>query len=79
MSRWSHWHVYEYMRQRLMHTGMAPDKQELLTEFADMEPSEIDEGVTEFEIAMGKRKRGGTSYVSDCVVRQEDGRTANMG
>ncbi|MGG1880151.1 hypothetical protein ABDI30_21625 [Paenibacillus cisolokensis] len=52
MSRWSHWHVFEYMRQRFMHTGRVPDQQELLAEFADMDQAEIDEGVKEFNTAM---------------------------
>ncbi|MBO2942785.1 hypothetical protein JJQ72_02140 [Paenibacillus sp. F411] len=57
-SRWSHWHVYEYMRQRLLHTGQVPDEKELLAEFSDMAPAEIEEGVKEFSASMsiGGRK-----------------------
>ncbi|MFD4521970.1 hypothetical protein ACFWO6_28920 [Paenibacillus glucanolyticus] len=35
-----------------MHTGSVPDRHELLMEFSDMDTSEIDEGVREFEHAM---------------------------
>ncbi|OOC59067.1 hypothetical protein [Paenibacillus ihbetae] len=52
MSRWSHWHVYDYMRQRYIHTGLVPDQQELLSEFTDMELALIEEGVKEFNLAM---------------------------
>ncbi|MEK4117665.1 hypothetical protein NST44_15990 [Paenibacillus sp. FSL W8-0919] len=52
MSRWSHWHVYEYMRQRYIHTGLVPDRQELLAEFADIELALIEEGVKEFNLVM---------------------------
>lgn len=51
-SPWSKWSVFEYMRHRFMHTGSVPDRQELLMEFSDMDTSEIDEGVREFEHAM---------------------------
>lgn len=51
-SPWSKWSVFEYMRHRFMHTGSVPDRQELLMEFPDMDTSEIDEGVWEFEHAM---------------------------
>ncbi|EHB50094.1 hypothetical protein [Paenibacillus lactis] len=52
MSRWSHWHVYEYIRQRFIHTGQVPDQQELLAEFSEMDPAVIEEGVKEFNLVM---------------------------
>ena len=51
-SPWSKWSVFEYMRHRFMHTGSVPDRQESLIEFSDMESSEIDEGVKEFQLAI---------------------------
>lgn len=51
-SPWSKWSVFEYMRHRFMHSGSVPTRQELLIEFPDMESSEIDEGVKEFQLTI---------------------------
>lgn len=42
-----------------MATGSAPDRLDLLAEFADLEPAEVDEGIGEFELAIGERRREG--------------------
>ncbi|MEY8748592.1 hypothetical protein AB9M62_57065 [Bacillales bacterium AN1005] len=50
MSRWS---VSEYMRLRFMNTGYVPDLDELHTEFAGIDQTELREGIAEFETIAG--------------------------
>ncbi|MEK4853855.1 hypothetical protein NST04_28730 [Paenibacillus sp. FSL H7-0756] len=57
MSGRNYWHVYNWMRRHYIATGAVAERMELLEEFAELEPVEIDEGITEFELAVGKRKR----------------------
>lgn len=54
----NYWHVYNHMRRMLMANGHAPERDVLLVEFADLSPDEVDEGIAEFDLAIGKRKRG---------------------
>ncbi|MBH8609127.1 hypothetical protein [Thermoactinomyces sp. CICC 10521] len=42
------WHVYNYLKHRYMYTGEIPDIQEIQTEFAGIEPEELQEGMIEF-------------------------------
>lgn len=58
MSGRNYWHVYNWLRRHYIATGVAAERMDLLEEFAELEPGEIDEGVAEFELAIGKRKRG---------------------
>ncbi|MEK3868062.1 hypothetical protein MHH60_31890 [Paenibacillus sp. FSL H7-0716] len=55
MGAWNYWHVYHYMVTQYTHTGLVPDRNILLSEFAELGASEIDEGIAEFETVMGKR------------------------
>lgn len=58
MSAWNYWHVYHYMVTQYTLTGLIPDRNFLLSEFAELGMSEIDEGIAEFDLVMGARKRG---------------------
>lgn len=58
MSRRNYWHVYNWLRRHYLATGAAAERTDLLAEFAELEPGEIDEGIAEFELAIGKQKRG---------------------
>lgn len=42
------WHVYEYIKQRYMHTGKIPDHHELASMFIGIDPDELVEGIYEF-------------------------------
>ncbi|WP_036656633.1 hypothetical protein [Paenibacillus wynnii] len=57
-SRWNYWHVYQFMITLFTQTGVAPDRTDLIAEFTELEPAEIDEGIAEFELVIGKRQRG---------------------
>ncbi|WP_162174484.1 hypothetical protein [Paenibacillus sp. FSL R7-269] len=50
--------MYNWLRRHYIATGVAAERMDLLEEFAELESGEIDEGITEFELAVGKRKRG---------------------
>ncbi|GGF82941.1 hypothetical protein GCM10010912_30060 [Paenibacillus albidus] len=54
----SYWHVYNRMRRHYIATGLMPERVNLLAEFADLEPADVDEGIAEFELSIGLRKRG---------------------
>ncbi|ASA21988.1 hypothetical protein [Paenibacillus donghaensis] len=54
----NYWHVYNWLRQYYLATGAAAERMDLLAEFAEQESGEIDEGIAEFELAIGKRKKG---------------------
>jgi hypothetical protein len=58
MGRRNYWHVYNQMRRHYLDTGVAQQRVDLLAEFSDMEPAEVDEGIAEFELAIGIRMRG---------------------
>lgn len=58
MSAWNYWHVYHYMVTHYQNTGLVPTREELLDEFAELGSEQVDEGIAEFELAVGKRKRG---------------------
>ncbi|NUU62669.1 hypothetical protein [Paenibacillus agri] len=55
MGRRNYWHVYNYMRRKLIDNGKQPERPELLNEFIDLDPDEVDEGIAEFEVAYGRR------------------------
>lgn len=42
------WHVYEWMKQRFMATGVVPTKEEAWLTFPDTDPEEVHEGFEEF-------------------------------
>lgn len=58
MSAWNYWHVYDFMKSVFLSTGVAPDRDTLLVEFKELDSRQIDEGIEEFELAIGRRKRG---------------------
>lgn len=58
MSGRNYWHVYNQMRRHYIDTGVAQGHADLLAEFSDMDPAEVDEGIAEFELAIGIRMRG---------------------
>lgn len=58
MSAWNYWHVYNHMRNVYLSTGVAPSRNDLLDKFAELDSRQIDEGIEEFDLAMGNRKRG---------------------
>lgn len=49
---WSRWSVYEYMKHRFERTYEVPAREELETEFADINPDELAEGIREFELRL---------------------------
>ncbi|MRN56808.1 hypothetical protein [Paenibacillus monticola] len=57
-TRWNYWHVYQFMVTHFAQTGLVPERTELLVEFAELEPVEVDEGIAEFELVINKRHRG---------------------
>ncbi|WP_249901794.1 hypothetical protein [Paenibacillus sp. PK3_47] len=57
MSGRNYWHVYNWLRRHYLAAGAVVERVDLLAEFADLEPAEVDEGIAEFELAIGKRKR----------------------
>lgn len=57
MSRRSYWHVYNWLRRHYLATGVVAGRMDLQEEFAELESGEIDEGIAEFELVIGKRKR----------------------
>jgi hypothetical protein len=57
MSRRNYWHVYNWLRRYYIETGVIVERGDLLAEFADLDPADVDEGIGEFELAIGKRKR----------------------
>ncbi|OPA76762.1 hypothetical protein BVG16_16460 [Paenibacillus selenitireducens] len=58
MSLLTRWAVYEYMKMRFRSTGCAPDRNELLNEFAGIDPEELNEGIEEFNALMGNQHAG---------------------
>ncbi|MDT3426098.1 hypothetical protein J2Z22_001618 [Paenibacillus forsythiae] len=59
IGRRNYWHVYNHIRRRVMDTGKQPERADLLAEFSDLEPAEVDEGIAEYEITFGEREGGG--------------------
>ncbi len=57
MSGRNYWHVYNWLRRHYLATGVIVERADLLEEFAELEPADVDEGVGEFELAIGKRMR----------------------
>ncbi|MEK4328946.1 hypothetical protein MKX70_24205 [Paenibacillus sp. FSL R7-0312] len=58
MSAWNYWHVYHFMVTYYQNTGLVPERLVLLAEFAELDPEQVDEGIAEFDLVMGKRQRG---------------------
>lgn len=52
-SPYTRWSVSEYMRHRYMNTGQVPDEDELQTEFAGIDQTELREGIAEFDAIVG--------------------------
>jgi len=52
------WHVYEYMKQVYMRTGIVPTWQELRVEFSGLRFTEIQEGMSEFQLTVGRFEKG---------------------
>lgn len=52
-SSYTRWSVSEYMRHRFMNTGQVPDEDELQTEFAGIDQTELREGIAEFDAIVG--------------------------
>lgn len=50
LTRWS---VCEYMKHRFLRTGHVPDLDELQSEFAGIDQTELREGIAEFETIAG--------------------------
>lgn len=59
---WSCWSVYEYMKRRFLCTGLVPTHDELETEFEGIDPSELLEGITEFESVICDCGNGGIGH-----------------
>lgn len=58
MSAWNYWHVYHFMVTFYQNTGLVPERPVLLVEFPDLDPEQVEEGIAEFDLVMGKRRRG---------------------
>lgn len=55
------WNVYEYLKQTFMRTGTAPTIADVIREFKDVELEEIEEGIREFNLTVGRNiERGMT-------------------
>lgn len=52
------WHVFEYMKQRYMRTGVKPTRNEVLNQFKDTDFEEIVEGIAEFNLVVKHLPRG---------------------
>lgn len=51
---WSRWSIYEYMKYRFVRTGQIPNREELLSEFEEIDSTELAEGMAEFTLVVGK-------------------------
>ncbi|MGN7359479.1 hypothetical protein ACTHPF_20440 [Paenibacillus sp. SAF-054] len=48
------WTVFEFLKSRTLETGHIPTRQELDSEFADMDQEEVEGGIQEFGSRIGK-------------------------
>ncbi|AIQ59714.1 hypothetical protein [Paenibacillus borealis] len=56
---WNYWHVYHFMVTYYQNTGLVPERSVLLAEFPSLDPEQVDEGIAEFNLVMGKRGEAG--------------------
>lgn len=52
------WHVYEMLKQVYMRTGIVLTWQQVKAEFPELRFAEIQEGMTEFKLTVGRFEKG---------------------